>query len=238
MKPTTPFATAILLAGGTGTRMGKITQDKILLPVRGKPLIRYSIEAFANCKTVDSMIIVYRDDTQKESIEPLIPCEAFNRIDWVQGGARRQDSVWSGLSKIGTDSDVVLIHDGARPFIDPETIDNVAETSKELGAAGVARKVTDTIKQTESSDSGYILKTIDRSNLWAMETPQGFKPSIIVEAYRNTIESGVLVTDDLSAIETERISVSLVEMNAPNPKLTAPQDVLLFEFLFDQLAKG
>lgn len=238
MNPPSPFATAILLAGGSGARMRDAIPDKILLPICGKPVFRYSIEAFADCETVDSMIIVYRDDAQKKSIEPLIPVDAFRRVEWAWGGERRQDSVWSGLSKLSSDSEVVLIHDGARPFIDPETIDTVAKASRGSGAACVARKVTDTIKEAESSEIGYTLKTISRSNLWAMETPQGFRTSVIVEGYRSTIESGRLVTDDLSAIEATTLPVSLVEMEAPNPKLTTPQDVLLFEFLFNQRSEG
>ncbi len=238
MNPPSPFATAILLAGGSGARMGDAIPDKILLPICGKPVFRYSIEAFADCETVDSMIIVYRDDAQKKSIEQLIPRDMFSRIEWVQGGNRRQDSVWAGLSKLSSDCGVVLIHDGARPFIDPETIDTVAKASRDWSAACVARKVIDTIKQAKSLQSGYTLKTIDRSNLWAMETPQGFRTSVIVEGYRSTIESGRLVTDDLSAIEATTLPVSLVEMEAPNPKLTTPQDVLLFEFLFNQRSEG
>lgn len=235
MKPASPFATAILLAGGSGCRMRDTTNDKILLSICGKPIFEYSIEAFAKCESVDSMIVVYRDAEQKQSLEPLIPEDGFNRIEWVQGGNKRQDSVWSGLSQLTEDCEVVLIHDGARPFIDPTTIDAVANASRISGAACVARRVTDTIKQSECLDNGYILKTIDRTNLWAMETPQGFKASVIKDAYRNTIDRGELITDDLSAIETSQIPVSLIEIEGLNPKLTTPLDIPLFEFLFNQL---
>ena len=238
MNPPSPSATAILLAGGSGARMGEAIPDKMLLPICGKPVLRYSIEAFASCETIDSIIVVYRDDAQKTSVEPFIPVDAFRRVEWVQGGERRQDSVWSGLSKLSSDCDVVLIHDGARPFIDPETIDTVAKASRDSGAACVARKVTDTIKQAKSSESGYTLKTISRSNLWAMETPQGFHMPVIIEGYRSTIESGLHVTDDLSAIEATDLPVSLIEIDAPNPKLTTPRDILLFEFLFNQRNEG
>tara|TARA_B100001057_G_C22714969_1_gene897331 strand:- start:69 stop:785 length:717 start_codon:yes stop_codon:yes gene_type:complete len=238
MNPPSPSATAILLAGGSGARMGEAIPDKMLLPICGKPVLRYSIEAFASCETIDSIIVVYRDDAQKTSVEPFIPVDAFRHVEWVQGGERRQDSVWSGLSKLSSDCDVVLIHDGARPFIDPETIDTVAKASRDSGAACVARKVTDTIKQAKSSESGYTLKTISRSNLWAMETPQGFHMPVIIEGYRSTIESGPHVTDDLSAIEATNLPVSLIEIDAPNPKLTTPRDILLFEFLFNQRNEG
>ncbi len=235
MKPLPPFATAILLAGGSGRRMGDATTDKILLPICGKPILGYSIDSFAKCESVDSVIIVYRDDTQKQSIEPLIPREGINRIEWAKGGQKRQDSVWAGLSQVDPECEVVLIHDGARPFIDPTTIDAVANAARISGAASVARPLTDTVKQTESLDNGYILKTIDRTNLWAMETPQGFKSSILMEAYRNTIESGELITDDLSAIEASKTPVSLIKTDVLNPKLTTARDIPLFEFLFNHL---
>jgi len=237
MKPMPPFATAILLAGGSGRRMGGATKDKILLPICGKPILEYSIDSFAKCESVDSLIIVYRDAAQKQSIEPLIPENGFNRIEWAQGGDKRQDSVWTGLSLVDPECEVVLIHDGARPFIDPATIDAVASASRISGAASVARPVTDTIKQAECLDSGYILKTIDRTKLWAMETPQGFKASTIIEAYQNTIHSGQLITDDLSAIEASETPVSLIEMDTLNPKLTTAQDIPLFEFLFNQFKR-
>lgn len=237
MKPPPPFATAILLAGGSGCRMGSAAADKILLPIFGKPILGYSIESFAKCETVDSVIIVYRDAEQKRFIEPLIPKDGFNRVEWAQGGEKRQDSVWSGLSLINPECEVVLIHDGARPFIDPKTIDAVANASREAGAASVARQVTDTIKQSTSLDNGYILNTIDRTKLWAMETPQGFKSSVIIEAYRDTINHGKLITDDLSAIEASKTPVSLIQMESLNPKLTTAQDIPLFEFLFSQLKR-
>ncbi len=235
MKPLPPFATAILLAGGSGSRMGSSTTDKILLPICDKPILEYSIDSFVKCESVDSLIIVYRDAAQKQSIEPLIPRDGFDRIEWAKGGEKRQDSVWAGLSLVDPECEVVLIHDGARPFIDPATIDAVADASRISGAASVARKVTDTIKESKCLDSGYTLKTIDRSKLWAMETPQGFKSSTIIDAYRNIIHSGQLITDDLSAIEPSETPVSLIEMDTLNPKLTTAQDIPLFGFLFNQL---
>lgn len=235
MKPPPPFATAILLAGGSGSRMGDATIDKILLPICGKPVIEYSLEAFAKCESVDSIVIVHRGAQQKQSIEPLIPNNGFSRIEWAMGGKKRQDSVWSGLSKLTTDCEVVLIHDGARPFIDSKTIDSVAIAARSSGVACVARRVTDTIKQSKYSDRGYILNTIDRSNLWGMETPQAFRSSVIIDAYQKILENEELITDDLSAMEKSGLPVSLVEMGGLNPKLTTSHDIPLFEFLFNQL---
>ncbi len=234
MNLPTPFATAIVLAGGAGTRMEKCVKDKILLKICGKSVLEYSLEAFAACKTVNSIIIVYRDEKQKQSIEALIPEHRFEKVLLVQGGERRQDSVWAGISKRSPECNVLLIHDAARPLVSPDSIDAVSLSAKEKGVACIARRSTDTLKLTSPTEGGYELQTIDRSHIWAMETPQGFQTSLIVKGYQETMESGKDVTDDLSAIENDAIPVDLIDRNEPNPKLTSPQDVAYIEFLIQK----
>ena len=231
MKPISPFATAILLAGGEGTRMADATTDKVLFPIHGKPTLQYSIEAFAESETVDSIVIVYRDDQQRHAIETFVPADKFSNTSWTQGGAERQDSVWAGLSATPADCEVVLIHDGARPMVTPATIDAVAQSAKANQVACAAKRTTDTIKKATPSDNGYILHTLDRSNIWSMETPQAFKFSLIEAAYKTIIANGQTITDDLSAIENDELPVILIENNRPNPKLTNPQDIAYVEFL-------
>ncbi|OUW19844.1 MAG: 2-C-methyl-D-erythritol 4-phosphate cytidylyltransferase [Opitutales bacterium TMED158] len=227
----TPFATAILLAGGAGARMANAVEDKILSPINGLPAIRYSIEAFARSETVDSLVIVYRDDDQRSRIENAVSKGEFRSLIWTRGGRERQDSVWSGLQAVEPNSEIVLIHDGARPLIASATIDSVARAARSNRAACVARKMNDTIKQATASDEGYRLQTLDRSKIWAMETPQAFANSLIVEAYRTVIEQGKSITDDLAAIEDQDLPVSLLENASLNPKLTTPEDIAFVEFL-------
>ncbi len=232
------FATAVILAGGSGARMGEGIPDKILHPINGKPLIQYCFEAFSQSATVDSLTIVYRDSAQRDLLEPLVPDSRFSRVDWAEGGAQRQDSVWAGFSAIQPNCPVVLIHDGARPLIDPSTIDRAAVAARNYGAACVARKVVDTLKQiAPASDDGFQLATQDRDQIRAMETPQAFRFQLIRDAYRATIESGKTITDDLSAIEDQHLSVQLIESATPNPKLTQPNDLLWFEHLLNHRAQ-
>ena len=106
--------------------MADLSADKILLPICGKPVLQYSLEAFAASNAVDSLVIVYRNIDQRKAIEALVPHREFNDVTWVQGGNQRQDSVWAGLSADVSGNEVVLIHDGARPLVTPATIDAVA----------------------------------------------------------------------------------------------------------------
>jgi len=237
MNDPSPFATAILLAGGSGSRMGENTEDKVLLPIRGKPVLQYSIESFARSNSVDSLVIVFRNEAQKKTIERLVPRTGFRIVDWAKGGAKRQDSVWAGLSRLEPDCEVVLIHDGARPFAQPHSIDTVARAARKGGASSIARRVTDTLKEIEYSKNGYVLQTVDRSRIWAMETPQGFRKALIVKGYRDTIAEGNEITDDLSAVESNKQPVALIETDYLNPKLTTPDDIPLFEHLVERLAE-
>lgn len=237
MRSPPSFATAILLAGGAGMRLSDVASDKVLLSICGKPVFQYSLEAFADSKSVHSIVIVYRDEEQRRAIELLVPIERFSNVSWIQGGLQRQDSVWAGLSRLSADCDVVLIHDGARPLITPTAIDAVSQAVRKNQVACIARKTADTIKEVRTAGTGYLLRTIDRSHIWAMETPQGFKTSLIREGYRDTIENDHVITDDLSAIEAKEIPVTLIEMNEPNPKLTTPQDIAYLEFLLQNRSR-
>ena len=238
MKPSSPFATAIVLAGGSGTRMKSATEDKILIEFDGKPAIRYSLDAFAASKSAQAIVIVYRDQNQRDAITRHISEDFSLPIDWTIGGDQRQDSVWAGLQKVSENSDVVLIHDGARPLIASASIDKAAIAARENGASCIAKKTTDTLKDAQPSTSGYTLRTLDRDRIWAMETPQAFQASLIHQAYEGIQNSQNPITDDLSAIEALGTPVSLIENDGPNPKLTTPQDIEYVRFLIQQRANA
>lgn len=232
---------AILLAAGRGTRARAATADKILAPLAGRPVLAWSVEAFVQSGRFASIAAVYRDKVQqaelRRAIESIIP-QNINLI-WVQGGAERQDSVLAGLEALPDGTGYVFIHDAARPLLTPKTIERLAAAVRESGAASVARPVTDTIKQAASAgerepSAGAILRTIDRSSLWAMETPQVFQRQQILTAYREIIASGRSVTDDTAALEGKGTPIALVESDGPNPKLTRDTDFPWVEYLLQQ----
>lgn|SRR5690625_3748342 len=227
---------AIILAAGRGTRLQNEASDKILLKLAGRPLITYSFNAFVRSKTVRQIAIVFRDSAQRTELEKAVADSIPDDIEvlWTQGGSERQDSVLKGLEAVSETTELVFIHDGARPLIEPETIQLLAKKAAKQGAASLARRVTDTIKDTArapDSENALLLSTLDRSRLWAMETPQVFRHDLILSAYRKLIAAGKQVTDDTAALEDAKHPVFLVESPSPNPKLTTPADLSFLEFL-------
>ena len=222
-------STAILLAGGSGNRMQGTVEDKILAPLSGKPVIAHSIETFVSSGKIQYIVIVTRDAKQRSAIEKVAPDVPI--ITYTTGGARRQDSVHAGLLAAPAETEIALIHDCARPCITPEAINESIEKAAQFGAACLARPVTDTLKSADPYDGAYLPTTVDRSKLWAMETPQSFSYPLIRDAYENIVRSGAQITDDLSAIEDIDQPVAFIDNRRPNPKLTTPADLPYLEYL-------
>ena len=226
----------ILLCAGKSARMRDQVIDKILVPLKGKPVVNYSLETFARSGAVEEYIIAYRDQVQRVGISQAIenhPITDLN-IRWVMGGTERQDSVHNALSQLTENIDYVFIHDCARPLIDGQsliTLKNMVEKDK---AVTLAHQVTDTIKQIESDNQNLCnlqLKNVERGKLWAMETPQVFERKLIIEAYQSLMINNIEATDDTTAVITHGHGVSLLENTSPNPKLTTPEDIPMIEYL-------
>lgn len=227
---------ALILAAGRGSRIQNRLADKILAPLSGRPAITYSIEAFLASGSVTTLVILFRDKAQQAAIQVALenaglPCGS---ILWVPGGSERQESVLAGLRALPAETDLVFIHDAARPLITPDAIRSLAMAAESSGAACLAHRVTDTIKQLPpdfSPEAPARLRTIDRSRLWSVETPQVFRYQLILEAYEKTAAAGVRITDDTSALEESGHPVTLVESPEPNPKVTTPADLAYVEYL-------
>ncbi|TVR45231.1 MAG: 2-C-methyl-D-erythritol 4-phosphate cytidylyltransferase, partial [Puniceicoccaceae bacterium] len=218
---------AILLAAGRGTRMASAAEDKILLPLAGKPVICHSISAFARSGIVSRLVIVYRDRPQQRAILRALENEPIQRLtlDWVTGGPERQDSVFHALTALPLWIPLVFIHDCARPLIRPETLAELETLAQAQPAVCLAHRIADTLKETSPGGPDprvHRLTTVDRSRLWAMETPQVFDRELITEAYRRLRLQNRRVTDDTAALESAGFPVLLHENPHPNPKLTTP----------------
>jgi 2-C-methyl-D-erythritol 4-phosphate cytidylyltransferase len=227
---------AIILAAGRGDRIRKITSDKILTSLAGRPAIVYSVEAFLQSGAVSTIAIVYRDVTQQSALRAALTAGNLSAetIIWIAGGSERQESVLAGLRALPENTELVFIHDAARPLITPATIRTLTSEAMKTGAACLAHRVTDTIKEVltqASTEASFRLKTVDRSRLWAVETPQVFRHSLILDAYEEIQASGRRITDDTSALEGSAHPVTLVESTSPNPKLTTPADFAYIEYL-------
>ena len=226
---------AILLAAGSGQRMQGQVEDKILAPINGQPALVYSLKAFDRSCVINSYLIVYRDEIQKKAIEAIIAAHGFSHLEIqvVLGGAERQLSVMKALNAIDENCDYVFIHDCARPCITTEAIKDVYSAVQEDQAASLAHPVVDTIKRTEAADELHklSLEDLDRSRVWAMETPQAFAFKNILKAYQNVIKKKLTITDDTAALATIDLKTTLVPNKRPNPKLTTPSDLSYIEHL-------
>ena len=213
---------AIIVAAGKGTRMGP-NVDKLFLEVAGRPVVAHTWQRFHDTAAIDEIVIVVRDGMQSAFAELAGEFNLGKPHRFVAGGAERQDSVWNGLAAISPLAKIVVIQDGARPCPTPELIVATIEAARETGAAVAAQAVTDTIK--ESSDGQIIARTLDRSKLWAVQTPQTFRVEVIRQALAEVRRRGMRVTDDTAACELIGQPVRLVVGAKPNPKVTLSTDL-------------
>jgi len=222
------MVSAIIVAAGRGTRMGPDI-DKLFLEVAGQPVIAHTWAKFDSAESIDDIVIVVRAVMEQAFRDIGAKLSLKKPHRFAVGGAERQDSVWNGLQALSGNSEVVAIHDGARPCVSHELIEQTICAAKEFGAAVAAQRVTDTIKQ--SDDDATISRTVDRSKLWSVQTPQAFRVRVIRHAIATARERGLNLTDDTAACELIAQPVKLVGSKQPNPKVTVPGDLLFIEVL-------
>lgn len=212
---------AVVVAAGESRRMGGI--DKIFYPLDGKPLIWHSLAALDNHPQVDEIALVV-SDSNIEQAEALVAASEFGCVRAIcAGGARRQDSARIGVERLG-DCDLIIIHDGARPFVSEALISRGIAEAVESGAACAAVPVKDTTKLADCRD--FVKRTIPRERLWAAQTPQAFKRTLLAEAHRRALADA---TDDASMVETIGYPVRLYMGSYYNIKITTPEDLTLAE---------
>lgn len=215
---------AIVLAAGQGKRM-KAGFNKQLIKLGDIPLIIHSLRLFeqdSQCKEI--MLVVSKEE--KEDMQHLVQSYAVEKVgQFVVGGKERQDSVYAALQAM-TETDLVLIHDGARPFVPQNVIDKVVAQANVQGGAIAAVPVKDTIKKVTS---GAISETVQRDDLWSAQTPQGFQYHFIMTAHEEARQAAYLGTDDASLLERQGKQVAIVESDYLNIKLTTAEDLLFAE---------
>ncbi len=217
----------ILLAAGSGSRMQGSVNDKVLALLGGRPVFSHSAGAFMQSAIADLYVVVYRDQRQMLELAAYTPTPSL----LVHGGRERQDSVAAALAALPADIEHVFIHDCARPLVRPEQLVALHKIVRREHAVVLAHRVTDTIK--EHRDDAR-LRTLDRSRLWAMETPQVFSRELVVRAYARVAAKGLAITDDAQAVELLGHPIALLENTSPNPKLTTPADLPYLEFLLSR----
>jgi 2-C-methyl-D-erythritol 4-phosphate cytidylyltransferase len=224
---------AIIVAAGKSSRMGPQT-DKMFLPVAGRPLVAHAWQRFDSAACIAEIILVVRDGTQGAYSDLAAEFGFHKPFRLVPGGKERQDSVWNGLEHLAPDAEIVAIQDAARPCTTEALLEATIAAARQEGAAVAAQPVADTIKH--SDDGRFIARHLDRSRLWAVQTPQTFRVEVIRRALAKVREKGLQVTDDTAACEWIGQPVKLVCGAEPNPKVTRPEDVPYVELLLRNLA--
>jgi len=221
---------AIIPAAGAGLRM-KGDRAKQFLDLHGKPLLSVTLERFQLCRAVDSMILVVPPHDEEYCQQEIIDRYHLTKVaKIVAGGERRQDSVRLGLEASGGDYDLVLIHDGVRPFVDSSLIELVVTIAQKDRAVITALPAKETVKKVDSDC--MVIKTYDRQQMWLVQTPQVFRYEDIMAAHQKALSEGWEdVTDDALLIEKTGIPVKVVQGLEHNIKVTTPHDMELARFL-------
>lgn len=211
------ICSAILVASGSSRRMGF---DKLTAPLAGIPVLRRAVDALAAAPSVVEIIIV----TPADRFEALgLGAVTGKPVVRVDGGEQRRDSVARGLAAVHEDATHIVVHDGARPLVTVEAIEQCIAAAHEFGAAALARRLHETVMRAGSDN--FTRVAVDRSGLWVMETPQVFRSRILRRAYQLVRERAEPVTDEVSAVSLLGVSTYLVESATPNPKITLPGDI-------------
>lgn len=222
----TPFAACVIVAAGRGERFGDT--DKVLAPAGGRPILAWVLDAMEAAETVRDVVIVYGEHNE-EITRALVSAGPWTKVvSFAAGGEQRQQSMANGVRAVAGDLEVVLVHDAARPLIRPDLIDTCAERVRETGAAILATPVSDTVKRVQN---GVIVETVDRSDLWGAQTPQGFRRTLLLELCEEALTDGVEFTDEASLAEVLGHPVAIVPGDRLNIKMTHPEDLEIIDAL-------
>ena len=220
---------ALILAAGQGKRMGA-EKNKPYLLLAGKPILFHTLREFEECPSIDGIVLVvekHEIDHARTSIVDVFGCRKV--ISVVEGGPKRQDSVWEGIKALKGECELVIVHDGVRPFISKPLLQEAVDTTRKTGATVVAVPVKDTIKV--ASREKEVVKTLDRETLWAVQTPQAFNHDLLKRAHEKARQDGFYGTDDASLVERIGVPVNIIDGSYENIKITTPEDLVLAEAL-------
>lgn len=224
---------AVILAGGKGRRMHSDVSKQFIL-LDDKPVLFYTIKKFINSGIIDKIVVVAAEDELEFCRNEVIKKYNLDVYKVVCGGKERQDSVYNALLSLkDTDTDIVLIHDGARPFVSERIIKDAAAYAKKYKCAAPGVTPKDTIKVVDKSK--FSVSTPDRSSLVAVQTPQAFDYNLILECHKNIRKKSINVTDDTMAAEMFNNDVYIFEGDYKNIKITTPEDLILAKYFIEYI---
>jgi 2-C-methyl-D-erythritol 4-phosphate cytidylyltransferase len=225
---------AIIPSAGMGKRMG--LKKKPFVSLAGRPILAHTVAVFEGSPHIDALVLVVpkgdEDICQKEIVERF---RYKKVIKIISGGKERQDSVRAALNILSVSWDIIVVHDGVRPFVTSALIEGVIKEAKKTGCAISAVPVKDTIKEVQD---GTVKRTVPRESLWAVQTPQAFKAEILINAHKKAFEGGFYGTDDSAIMEWLGYKVSVVEGRYENIKITTPKDIMVGEVILKSMEVG
>lgn len=218
-----PFRTAVIVAAGSSTRLGK---DKLMLPLDGMPVLARTLRAFESCAMIDEIIVVTREDRLMEfaALRDRYCITKLTQV--VTGGATRAGSSLAGVMAASKKATIIAIHDGARPLVTPDLIERVIRMAEQRQAAAPTLPLKDTVKE-RSGD--MLVRTPPRETLAAVQTPQAFHADLIRAALTQAFEQKLAITDDCSAVEAIGLPIASVDGDEENIKITTSIDVVIAE---------
>jgi 2-C-methyl-D-erythritol 4-phosphate cytidylyltransferase len=218
-------AVAVIASAGMGLRLGG--RKKNYLEIAGRPVLAHTLSAFEKSPLVGGVVVVVPASDIDYCETRIVKRFGFKKVlKVIPGGKERQDSVACALDVLGSEWEVVVVHDGARPLVTPEIIDKTIRAAYRSGAAVTAVELKDTVKEVTG---GKVKRTIPRDRLRAVQTPQGFRLDLLKEAYKRAAEQGLMATDDSSLVEGLGEKVKVIEGSYENIKITTEEDVELAE---------
>lgn len=226
-KPQEPSCAMVVVAAGSSQRMG---QDKMFLELEGQPVLAHTLLAMERSPRVDQVVVVTREDLVGP-VANLCREMGLQKVKTVvRGGATRVESARLGTMEVPQDAKLIGIHDGARPFVSAQVMEQVVDQAAQTGAAAPAIPVQDTVKVAHN---GVVEHTPDRATLFAVQTPQVFDADLIRGALAKALLDNAPLTDDCSAVERLGMSVTLVEGDRNNIKLTTPADLAVARVILE-----
>ena len=220
---------ALVPAAGQGKRMGGAHSKPYLL-LEGKPILAHTLLELERCPLVDEVVLMVERGEIERARASVVEEFRLQKVGAIlAGGVQRQDSVWEGLKTVQDDCDLVMVHDGVRPFISQEMLTRSIQGAVDCGASIAGMPAKDTVKLVSAQN--VVLTTPDRKSIFLVQTPQTFKRDILLRAYRQAMEDGFYATDEASLVERLGLPVRVVEGSYENIKITTPEDLVVGEMI-------
>ena len=229
-------ASAIIVAAGIGTRLGS-GEPKAFVKIGGRTMLSYSLVAVGQVSAIGEVVITVPEGFESAARAEAVAAGLGAAVKITPGGIERQDSVRIALGLTSAESELVIVHDAARPLATPAIFEACIAAAARAGGAIAAIPVADTLKRVVDSDRA-IAATVARAGLWQAQTPQAFRRELLVEAHRRAVAQGIVATDDADLVERAGVRVEVVEGSTANIKITTPSDLAIVEAIIAARTAG